>query len=112
MVTLLSDQALFISSCIGMTIVAVTFVNFTGGSVIPAIMIHGTLNYLYLGFETGRSGVRSVMTPEPPVVWVLAALVVLLVVGRDLGWRRRMQIHGGDGHSDPANLWTGEPVRT
>jgi len=112
LVKLVSDQALFLASCIGMTIVAVTFVNYTGGSVMPAIMIHGTLNYLYLGFETGRSGVRSDMTLEPPVIWVLAALVVLLVVGRDLGWRRRMEIHGGDGHSDPSNLWAGEPVRS
>lgn len=102
---LLVDQALFIVSCIGMTIVAVTFVNFLGGSVLPAIMIHGTLNYLYLGFETARTGVRSEMTLVPNLFWVTAALITLLVVGRDLGWRRRLQLHGGDGRSDPANAW-------
>jgi hypothetical protein len=99
-------QALFIGSCIGMTIVAVVFVNYTGGSVLPAIMIHGTLNFLYQGYETGRTGVRSDISWEPTALWIAAALVVLLVVGRDLGWRRRMQIHGGDGRDDPANLWS------
>jgi membrane protease YdiL (CAAX protease family) len=102
---LLVGQALFISSCIGMTLVAVAFVNVTGGSVLPAIMIHGTLNTLHIGFEVGRSGVRSEFTLEPPVLWVMAGLLTLLVMGRDLGWGRRMQIHGGDGRSDPANLW-------
>lgn len=104
---LLVEQALFITSCIGMTIVAVTFVNISGGSVLPAIMIHGTLNYLYQAFETGRTGVRSDITGAPVVVWVVVALVTLLVVGRDLGWRRRLELHGGDGSTDPANLWAG-----
>jgi hypothetical protein len=103
---LVAWQALFIGACIGMTIVAVTFVNYTGGSVLPAIMIHGSLNFLYQGFETGRTGVRSDMTWEPTVLWIAVAIVVLLVAGPDLGWRRRMQIHGGDGRSDPSNLWT------
>jgi membrane protease YdiL (CAAX protease family) len=102
---LVAWQLLFIAGCIGMTVVAVTFVNCTGGSVLPAIMIHGTLNFLYQGFETGRTGVRSDITWEPTVIWVAAALVVVAFFGRDLGWRRRMQIHGGDGRSDPANLW-------
>jgi len=107
---LLVDQALFIASCIGMTIVAVTFVNYLGGSVLPAIIIHGTLNYLYLGFETARTGVRSEMTIAPNLFWVTAGLITLLVVGRDLGWKRRMELHGGDGRTDPANLWAGSPA--
>ena len=102
---LLTEQALFIVSCIGMTVVAVSFVNLLGGSVLPAIMIHGTLNYLYLGFETARTGVRSEMTLAPNLFWIVAALITLLVVGRDLGWRRRLELHGGDGRSDPANAW-------
>jgi hypothetical protein len=109
---LLVDQALFIVSCIGMTIVAVTFVNYLGGSVLPAIIIHGTLNFVYLGFETARTGVRSEMTIAPNLFWVTAAIITLLVVGRDLGWRRRLALHGGDGSTDPANLWTGAPART
>lgn len=103
--SLLRDQALFITSCISMTIVAVTFVNYSGGSVWPAIMIHGTLNYLFLGFETGRTGVRSSFLVEPPLIWLTAALVVMAVVGPDLGWKRRMALHGGDGRTDPANQW-------
>ncbi|MFO1393353.1 MAG: type II CAAX endopeptidase family protein [Steroidobacteraceae bacterium] len=102
---LVTWQLTFIAACVGMTVVAVTFVNYTGGSVLPAIMIHGTLNFLYQGFETGRTGVRSDMTWEPTVVWVVAALVVLAMAGPELGWRRRMQINGGDGRSDPSNLW-------
>lgn len=105
--SLLGQQALFITSCISMTIVAVTFVNFSGGSVLPAIMIHGTLNFLFLGFETGKTGVRSDFVIGPVVVWVTAALLVLIVIGPDLGWKKRMQIHGGDGSTDPANLWAG-----
>jgi hypothetical protein len=95
-----------------MTVVAVTFVNLTGGSVWPAIMIHGTLNYLFMGFETARSGVRSEIVAGPVVFWLVAAAVVLLAVGRDLGWRRRLELHGGDGSTDPANLWAAPAART
>lgn len=101
----LVEQGLFIVSCIGMTIVAVAFVNHAGGSVLPAIMVHGVLNYLYLGFETGQAGVRSNFTWEPVVLWAVAAAVTLLAVGRDLGWSRRLALHGGDGRTDPANFW-------
>lgn len=107
----LVGQALFICSCVGMTVVAVTFVNLTGGSVWPAIMIHGTLNFLFMGFESGRSGVRSEIVAGPVIFWLVAAAVVLLVVGRDLGWRRRLELHGGDGRSDPANLWAAPAAR-
>lgn len=108
----LLEQALFIASCVGMTFVAVTFVNLTGGSVVPAIMIHGTLNFLFMGFETGRTGVRSELAAGPVVFWLVAAVVTLLAVGRDLGWRRRLELHGGDGRSDPANLWAMPAART
>lgn len=106
------EQALFIGSCIGMTVVAVTFVNHSGGSVWPAIMIHGTLNFLYQGFEAGRTGVRSDISWEPTAIWLAAALAVLVLVGPDLGWRRRLQLHGGDGRSDPANLWAAPAATT
>lgn len=104
---LLVEETFFIVSCISMTIVAVTFVNFSGGSVWPAIMVHGTLNFLYLCFETGRTGVRSNFNIDPVIVWVIAALLVLVFVGPDLGWKKRLQIHGGDGSTDPSNLWAG-----
>jgi membrane protease YdiL (CAAX protease family) len=108
----LVEQGLFIVACIGMTIVAVTFVNYLGGSVLPAIIIHGTLNNVYLAFETTRTGVRSDMTITPNLFWVTAAVVTLLVVGRDLGWKRRLALHGGDGSTDPANLWAVPSART
>ncbi len=102
-------QVMFIVSCISMTIVSVAFVNYAGGSVLPAIMVHGVLNFLYQGFESGKTGLRSSFTWQPVLIWLLAALVTLLVVGRDLGWMRRMRIHGGDGSTDPANQWAGRP---
>ena len=108
---LVLSNLVFIASCVGMTVVAVYFVNITGGSVVPAIMIHGLLNYLYIGFESGRVGIRSDLLGNPvPIVWLTAGCITLLVAGRDLGWRRRMEIHGGDGRSDPANLWAGSPA--
>jgi hypothetical protein len=102
-------QAMFIAACIGMTIVAVAFVNYSGGSVLPAIMLHGTFNYLYQAYEGARKGVRIDVSWEPTVLWVVAAAVVVVVAGADLGWRRRMRIHGGDGRSDPSNLWAAAP---
>lgn len=106
----LVTQAAFVTSCIASTIVMVAFVNHSGGSVLPAIMVHGVSNSLYLGLAAGKTGVRSSFTWEPMALWVVAALLTLLVTGRDLGWQRRRQIHGGDGRTDTANLWA-HPAR-
>jgi membrane protease YdiL (CAAX protease family) len=102
---LLLDQIRFIAMCVGMTLVAVVFVNLSGGSVWPAIFIHGFFNFHALGFATGNNGVRGVGTLEPALMWAGVGLLTLLLAGRDLGWQRRLQIHGGDGRSDPSNLW-------
>lgn len=105
---LLQEQAQFIAACLGMTLLAVVFVNLSGGSVWPAILVHGCFNFLYGGFAAGGSE-RTIDTLEPALLWVLVGLVTVLLVGRDLGWQRRMQIHGGDGRGDPANQWAGRP---
>jgi len=109
--TLIAGQLSFIAMCCGMTIIAVYFVNVSGGSVLPAIMVHGSFNFVGEALLSGQTGVRSDFSAGPAVVWVLAGLVTLLLVGRDLGWKRRMALHGGDGSTDPANLWAGPPAR-
>nr|WP_240946244.1 CPBP family intramembrane glutamic endopeptidase [Pseudomaricurvus alkylphenolicus] len=80
----LMSQLLFMAKSVGMTVVIVFFVNITGGSVLPAIMIHGVSNYIA---ETLRA------TPDSAsldVLWLIQMLVgVLLVVryGANLGYR-------------------------
>lgn len=103
---LLIGQGIFITMCCGMTIVAVYFVNITGGSVWPAIMVHGALNLFGGALAVTQEGTRSSFMSPSVLIWVAAAALVLLVVGPDLGWRRRCEAHGGDGTSDPSNLWT------
>lgn len=95
----------FVPACIGVTIVVTYFVNITGGSVLPAIMLHGTFNYLIQAYATGNAGVRSAAPLDYSVVWVVAAVAVLLLVGTDLGWGRRKALHGGDGSTDPSRAW-------
>ena len=95
----------FVPACIGLTIVAVYFVNITGGSVLPAIMLHGTFNYLVQGYSSGKTGIRSVLPLDYAVVWIASAIAILLLAGFDLGWRRRKELHGGDGSTDPSNAW-------
>jgi len=85
-VKLLLGQIRFIITCVSMSIVASYFVNITGGSVIPALLIHGTLNMAGGMFDAGAVvGVRSEFALESLMMWVLAAVVVLFVAGRDLG---------------------------
>lgn len=104
--TLLRDQIFFILSCVSMSIVAAYFVNITGGSVLPAIMIHGMLNLLYVSTEVGGNGVRSDFSLVMPLMWAGLALLTLLLAGVDLGQRRRREVHAGDGSVDPAKLWS------
>ncbi|MBL4836562.1 MAG: CPBP family intramembrane metalloprotease [Kordiimonadaceae bacterium] len=87
---LVSGQALSILSCCSMSVVASYFVNITGGSVLPAIMVHGTFNMVGGMFSTGTVGVRSELGMEAPIMWLVAALAVLLFAGPDLGWKRRL----------------------
>jgi len=91
---LLSQQGWFILLCCSMSVIATYFVNITGGSVLPAIMIHGVLNLVGGMFGRDQVGVRGVFTQDVPLMWLCAALVLLLVVGKDLGWQKRKSILG------------------
>lgn len=94
--SLLFSQSVFILSCCSMSVVATYFVNITGGSVLPAIMIHGTLNHAGFALSTAQEGFRSEFTLDAPLMWFFAALVILLVAGPNLGWNRRLEIEGGE----------------
>lgn len=98
-------QAVFIVSCCASTIVMVLFVNLTGGSVLPAILLHGTLNLLFSAYQTAQSQIRGDLVSPSVLAWVIAAVLCLLTFGRDLGLRQRNAAHGGDGSSDPSRIW-------
>lgn len=105
---LLLGQTLSIISCVSMTIVAVYFVNLAGGSVWPAIIVHGSLNMFYGAFKLrpdGDGGAGNIYS-HSIWLWISAALIVLLIAGKDLGWSTRLKLHGGDGRSDPSRIWS------
>lgn len=105
---LLISQAWFILSCCSMSVVATYFVNITGGSVLPAIIIHGSLNQIGAMFASEQVGMRVSMQADSPLMWFCAALVILLLAGRDLGWQRRLELLGD---SDPSDLWVNKDNR-
>ena len=41
-------------------------------------------------------------------MWFAAAVIILLIAGRDLGWQRRLELHKGH---DPSDAWVDEPAR-
>jgi membrane protease YdiL (CAAX protease family) len=105
---LLLGQSRFILACISMTIVAVYFVNLAGGSVWPAIMVHGSFNMIYGALKLkpdGAGGAGNIFN-ETLWLWVISAILVLLVSGKDLGWSTRLKLHGGDGSTDPSRIWS------
>jgi len=91
---LLIGQILFLISCCGMSVVATYFVNITGGSVLPAIMFHGTFNHVGGMFSSTQEGARNAFTIDSPLLWLTAAVLLVLVVGKDLGWQKRLRILG------------------
>ncbi len=93
----------FFLSTVGMTIVAFYFVNVLGGSVVPAIIIHGTLNQLGNLFGAEQLVGRSYGGMTSPVAWAIAGGVVVALVGPDLGWRTRIELLGDD---DPSLDWS------
>lgn len=105
---LLVSQAWFILMCCGMSIVATYFVNITGGSVLPAIIIHGAFNQVGGMFTAETVGLRSELAGDSAWMWLAAALVILVLAGRDLGWKRRLQLLQG---KDPSDAWVDQPVR-
>lgn len=111
---LLYGQSLFIMSCVSMTIVAVYFVNLAGGSIWPAIMIHGTLNMIYGAFKLqadGNGGGGNIYN-NSIWIWIIGAVIVILIAGKDLGWSTRLRLHGGDGRTDPSRIWSDRKEET
>lgn len=102
---LLAGQAVFITSCAAATVVFTTFVNLSGGSVLPSIMLHGFLNLMFSAFETGSSQIRGNLINPSLGIWVAGAALCLIAVGPDLGLAARRRAHGGDGSTDPARVW-------
>jgi hypothetical protein len=76
----------FTANCVLVSIVATYFYNLTGGSVIPALMVHGLANDA-VGLAGLSSGVT--FTPSHQLTklgpYLLLVLVLLLVKGRSLG---------------------------
>jgi len=105
---LLASQVWFILMCCGMSIVATYFVNITGGSVLPAIIIHGAFNQIGGMFTAEHVGMRTELAGDGAYMWMAAAVVILLLAGRDLGWKRRLQLLQD---KDPADNWVDQPPR-
>lgn len=99
-------HAVFIPSCCAMSVVAAYFVNITGGSVLPAIFLHGSLNHIGAMLQSEQTGARVATQIDGPLMWVVMAVIIVITVGPDLGWRRRAEIHA-EGPGDPARFWTG-----
>jgi len=86
-----------------MSVVAAYFVNITGGSVLPAIMLHGAFNHVGGMFSSVQEGARHGFTIDAPLMWLTLAVLLVLVVGKDLGWQKRLQIRGEDGVTNGEN---------
>jgi len=93
--SLLLGQLQFMGACVGLSIVITYFVNISGGSVLPAIMWHGLFNYVYTAMSVRIEGnARVGFNFDAPVLWLSCAALVLLLVGPDLGYKRRREILG------------------
>jgi len=101
-------QVYFWVWCVSASVVMTYFVNITGGSILPAIMLHGTFNHVGGMFSAAQMGARNMFSFQSPLLWFCCAVVILLFAGKDLGWRRRLEINGGDGHLDPSLAWSGK----
>lgn len=83
----LIGQISFFASGIAVTVIIVCFFNLAGGSVIPAIMIHGLTNFFSKAFD--GMPVYALGFEFQDLVELLLMLVVLLIFGRRLGYTRR-----------------------
>lgn len=99
-------QLWFLILCVSASIIMAYFVNITGGSVVPAIMIHGGMNFIGGMLAQGSVGPRSAFSADGPLTWAAAAMLLLILVGRDLGWRKRLAAHDDAGPGDPSLLWS------
>ena len=96
---------MFIASCALSTIVFTSFVNLSGGSVLPSIMLHGFLNLMFSAFEKGPGQIRGDLVSPSLWIWLAGAALCVIVLGPDLGLSVRRRAHGGDGSTDPSRIW-------
>jgi hypothetical protein len=79
----LGQQAWFLALCVGETIVCVYLVNLCGGSVLPAIIVHGGSNV----WSKAVSSEMWQLTGVDVRTWIIlvAAVIVVALVGSSLG---------------------------
>jgi len=80
----LIGQLTYIPGPVALTITIAYFFNRTGGSVIPAILIHGISNYLGDTVQAGEIYVR--FSPNTAIE-ILVAILILMIAGPQLGRR-------------------------
>ncbi len=83
--TWIANQALFALLCVAISIVAAFAVNRTGGSVLPAIVVHGGSNVWSKAASTHVYA--TLHTDVRTWILVAAAALVVALAGRDLGRR-------------------------
>jgi len=81
----LIGQLTYIPGPVALTIIIVYFFNRTGGSVIPAILIHGISNYLG---DTVQAGEIYVRFGPQTAIEILIAMLILMLAGPQLGRRQ------------------------
>jgi membrane protease YdiL (CAAX protease family) len=84
------DQAEFLLLVVSMTVVMTFFFHLTGGSLIPAVLLHGWGNFLTKCVSLGAHDLD-----DRNGLFILAALVVLVFAGPDLGRRRCLALSEG-----------------
>ena len=77
----------FLTGCIASTIVIVYFVNRLGGSIIPAIFIHGLGNYWFNYISDYEDPAYYLGFQPDTILRVISAIVVIVIAGSQLGLR-------------------------
>ncbi len=75
----------FLTSCVASTIVIVYFVNRLGGSIIPAIFLHGLSNYQF-NYIAGETPVFLGFNFDT-ILHVIGAATIIIIFGSQLGMR-------------------------
>jgi hypothetical protein len=86
--TIAMQQLSFFTTCVALMVIISFAVNRTGGSVLPAIMIHGASNYLG-GAMADRSVFGTFKVND--VVEIFIAIIIVVAVGSELGRRPERQ---------------------
>lgn len=83
----LLGQSVFLALVLALSIIATCFVNMTGGSVLPAIMLHGGTNFWSKALQpVGSAEIFGYLDLRTALVFVIAA-VVLAIAGPNLAYR-------------------------